>query len=359
MAQAEISADLARQIGATRSSFGQVWFFLRRWPVIPLIILAIFVLTAVFANILAPHHPTRADPDDTRLPPIWYPAQVINIKPVGDPLALPEPVLRPVEEAAATYGIDPSRIATQESTEEAFKEAGYIAKVLFPTTDHLLGGDNIGRDLLSRIIHGARVTLVVAAVALASGMLVGVTMGLIAGYFGGLVDEIIMRVTDVWLSIPFLLLAIVVVIALGQTFIILLSLLALTVWAAFVRNVRGEVLSLKTRDYVSLAQIAGASTFRILIWHILPGVINTVIVIATLRVGQIVLTEAILSYLGAGIPPPTPAWGAMVNDGRQYLNDAWWIATFPGVCIFLLVMAMNFLGDWIRDRLDPRLRQLD
>ena len=183
-------------------------------------------------------------------------------------------------------------------------------------------------------------------------------MGLVAGYFGGFVDEIIMRITDVWLGLPFILIAIVVVIALGQTMTILLMLLALLAWTAFVRNVRGEVLSLKTRDYVALAKVAGASTFRILIWHILPGVLNTIIVIATLRVGQLILTEAILSYLGAGIPPPTPAWGAMVADGRSFINDAWWISFFPGVAIFLIVMSLNFLGDWMRDRFDPRLRQL-
>ena len=227
-----------------------------------------------------------------------------------------------------------------------------------PTTSYLLGGDNIGRDLLSRLIHGARVSLVVVSIALSSGLLIGVSMGLVAGWFGGLIDEIIMRVTDIWLGLPFILVAIVVVIAIGQTFIILIGLLALLSWTPFVRNVRGEVLSLKTRDYVSLAQVAGASTFRIMIWHLLPGVINTVIVIATLRVGQLILTEAILSFLGAGIPPPTPAWGAMVNDGRVYIEDAWWISFFPGFCIFLVVMSLNFLGDWMRDRFDPRLRQL-
>jgi peptide/nickel transport system permease protein len=196
-------------------------------------------------------------------------------------------------------------------------------------------------------------------IALVSGLLVGVAMGLVAGYFGGFVDEVIMRITDIWLGIPFILLAIVVVIAVGQTFVILLMLLALTVWATFVRNVRGEVLTIKERDYVSLARVAGASTFRMIIWHILPGVVNTIIVLATLRVGQVILTESILSFLGAGIPPPTPAWGAMVSDGRLYINDAWWISFFPGFCIFLLVMSLNFFGDWLRDRLDPRLRQLD
>jgi peptide/nickel transport system permease protein len=292
---------------------------------------------------------------------VWEDPLVLNIKETGDPLAFPLAVEKGIEEAMVMYGVVPTleNTANQEAVEAAFKEKGYIAKVKWSSWDHILGGDNIGRDLLSRIIHGARVSLVVVAIAVTSGLLVGVSMGLVAGYFGGFIDEVIMRLTDVMLGLPFILIAIVAVIAFGQTFTILIILLALISWTPFVRNVRGEVLSLKTRDYVALAQVAGASTYRILVWHILPGVINTVIVIATLRVGQLILTEAILSFLGAGIPPPTPAWGAMVNDGRAYINDAWWISFFPGIAIFLTVMSLNFLGDWLRDRLDPRLRQLN
>ncbi len=275
--------------------------------------------------------------------------------------AIPRPVYTNVADAAQRFGvvIAEDDLKNQAAIEAAFLEqANLRAKVRVPQSDYLLGGDNIGRDLFSRLVHGARVSLVVVAIALSSGLLIGVSMGLVAGWFGGWIDEIIMRVTDIWLGLPFILVAIVVVIAIGQTFIILIGLLALLSWTPFVRNVRGEVLSLKTRDYVSLAQVAGASTFRIMIWHLLPGVINTVIVIATLRVGQLILTEAILSFLGAGIPPPTPAWGAMVNDGRPFVQDAWWISFFPGVAIFLVVMSLNFLGDWMRDRFDPRLRQL-
>ena len=479
MEQVGLTTDLARQIGASRSTAGQVWYFLRRWPVIPLTILALFVIAAVFADVIAPHSERFTRPDNVRLPPAWYDPVVVSaldlprvvfkrdgetvdmgigaaatefgveiapedlnsppavkkafdeqtdisvrvlvvplvegMRPVGseddapweplnlnvfraaeqygfeitpeqliDPLyggevvkssfeayanlevqvtdTVPVPVRTGVAEAAELYGVNISLddLENLEEIERAFAEqADVIAKVHVPTWSHVLGGDNIGRDLLSRVIHGARVTLTVSLIALVSGLLVGVAMGLVAGYFGGFIDEVIMRITDVWLSIPFILLAIVVVIVLGQTFIILLCLLALTVWASFVRNVRGEVLTIKERDYVALARVAGSSTFRMIIWHILPGVINTIIVLATLRVGQIVLTESILSFLGAGIPPPTPAWGAMVNDGRSYINDAWWISFFPGACIFLLVMSLNFFGDWVRDRLDPRLRQLD
>jgi peptide/nickel transport system permease protein len=319
------------------------------------------ILTGIFADVLAPHDPIVADPADRTLPPIWYRAAVVNVKDASTPLSFPEPVDLSIEDAAAKYGIDLTGIdpRNKAAVEQAFLEQRNLkATTLFPTWDHILGGDNIGRDLLSRIIHGARVSLVVTTVALTSGLLVGISMGLVAGYFGGLIDELIMRITDIWLGLPFILIAIVVVIALGQSFMILIILLALLSWTPFVRNIRGEVLSLKTRDYVSLARVAGASTFRLMVYHIFPGVMNTVIVIATLRVGQLILTEAILSFLGAGIPSPTPAWGAMVNDGRGFISDAWWISFFPGFCIFLIVMSLNFLGDWMRDRFDPRLRQL-
>jgi peptide/nickel transport system permease protein len=359
MAQADITSDLARRIGADRTRLGQIWFVIRRWPIIPVTVLGLLVFTGIFADLLAPHDPFIAIPDNRNIPPVWYPPVVLNVKDASDNLAFPDPVNLTPEDAAIKYGLDPTGLDSQEDVEAAFQTIGLKAKVQFPSWDHILGGDNIGRDLLSRIIKGAQVSLTVTAISLTSGLLVGVSMGLVAGYFGGWLDEIIMRITDVWLGLPFILIAIVVVIALGQTMTILLILLALLSWTPFVRNVRGETLTLKERDYVALAKVAGASTFRILIWHILPGTINTVIVIATLRVGQLILTEAILSFLGAGIPPPIPAWGAMVNDGRPFINDAWWIAFFPGVCIFLVVMSLNFTGDWLRDRLDPRLRQLN
>ena len=278
------------------------WRALRRWPVLPVVILAALVVVGVFAPLLAPHNPIKANLADRNTPPIWA-------------------------------------------------EGG--------SSEYILGTDQVGRDILSRLIHGARVSLLGTAISLTSGLVLGVAVGLIAGYFGGHTDELLMRLVEIQLGIPFILIALVAVIVLGQTFILLLALLALFAWPPFARNIRGEVLSLKTRDYVALARVAGASTFRILLVHILPGVINTVIVIATLRVGQLILTEAILSFLGAGIPPPRPAWGAMIADGRDYLSDAWWIASFPGIAIFLVVMSLNFLGDWFRDRFDPRLRQLE
>ena len=216
----------------------------------------------------------------------------------------------------------------------------------------------MGRDVLSRIIHGARVSLMVVAVATITGVFVGTTLGLVAGYFGGVIDELIMRIVDIWFALPFLLIALIAVILFGASLGLILALLALLTWASLVRFVRAEVLSLKERDYVALAKVAGASHVRIILRHILPGVSNTVIVVTTLHVGGLILAEATLSFVGAGIPSPTPAWGLMVSEARAYLSTAWWIALFPGLAIFLVVTSFNFLGDWLRDRLDPRLRQL-
>ncbi len=246
---------------------------------------------------------------------------------------------------------DPIKQSLRERNAPAFWAEG-------GSTNHLLGADHVGRDVFSRIVYGSRISLMVAGVGLGSGLLVGVTLGLVAGWYGGILDEIVTRIVDIWYALPFLLVALVVVIVFGQSLLTLMGVLAMVAWAGFVRNVRAEVLTLKERDYVALATVAGASTFRILRKHILPGVVNTIVVIATLSVGGLILTEATLSFLGAGIPAPTPAWGVMVADGLDYLRFEWWLSFFPGVAIFLTVMSLNFLGDWLRDRLDPRLRQI-
>ena len=191
------------------------------------------------------------------------------------------------------------------------------------------------------------------------GTIIGTSLGLMAGYYGGAIDEIIMRVVDFTLALPFILVALVVVATFGQSTEVIILLLILLSWNSFARQVRGETLRLKTMDYVSLAKVAGASDFRIMYRHILPGVMSTILVLASLRVGQLILTESILSFLGAGIPPPTPAWGLMIAEGRDYLGSAWWIAFFPGMAIFAAVLAFNFIGDWLRDWLDPMLRQID
>ena len=189
---------------------------------------------------------------------------------------------------------------------------------------------------------------------------VGVILGLAAGWYGRAVDEIIMRLVDIKLSIPLILIALVLVITLGQSLAIILAVLVIFIWPRFARQVRGEVLLLKNMDYVALAKVSGASTLRILFKHIFPGTINTLIIVATLQVGIVILLEATLSFLGAGIPPPTPAWGSMVAEGRDKLaGGIWWSTAFPGLAITLTVMSLNLFGDWLRDRLDPRLRQME
>ncbi len=297
----ELGRKAEVQLGGAHTPLAKAYLIMRRWPVVPAIILTLLVVCGIFAPLIAPHDPVKANLRERNVPPVWA-------------------------------------------------EGG--------SAKHLLGTDQQGRDLLSRVIYGARVSLIVAITVLGIAGVVGVTLGLVSGYFGGWIDEVMMRFIDLKLAIPFLLIALVVVIVVGQSFGIVVLLLAINAWSGYARLVRAETLQLKTMDYVALAKVAGASTFRILFKHIFPGVINTVLVLATLQVGNLILAESILSFLGAGIPPPTPAWGLMVSDGRTYLSSAWWIAFFPGVAIFLTVLAFNFLGDWLRDRLDPRLRQL-
>jgi peptide/nickel transport system permease protein len=210
----------------------------------------------------------------------------------------------------------------------------------------------------SRVVFGARISLLVAAIVLTAGAVGGTSMGLVSGYLGGNTDELMMRFVDMTFAVPFILVALVAVIVFGQSLQMIVILLIVFSFGSFARQIRGETLSLKTREYVAQAKIAGGSAPYIMWRHILPGVFNTLMVIASLRVGSLILAEAVLSYLGVGVPPPTPAWGAMVSEGRDYIGTAWWISFFPGLAIFLTVLAFNFLGDWLRDRLDPRLRQL-
>ena len=285
----------------SRERQDKVNYELRHLPWIPLIIIGGMVFAAVFAPILAPYSPTKQTLRDKLLPPAW-------------------------------------------------QEGG--------TTEHLLGTDILGRDILSRLIHGARVSLIVATTALLSGGLIGGVLGVISGYVGGKVDTLIMRAVDATLAFPTILFALLLAVTMGQGLLTVVLAVTLILWARFARVTRGEVLSLKTSDFIALARIHGCSSFRIMAIHIMPNVFNTFMVMLTLHVGLVILTEASLSFLGAGIPPPTPSWGQMVADGRAKVATAWWIAIIPGVAITMVVIAFNLFGDWLRDRLDPKLRQL-
>lgn len=227
-----------------------------------------------------------------------------------------------------------------------------------PGGTYLLGTDTQGRDILSRIIVGTRTSLAVAAASIALGGFVGTFMGLISGYWGRWVDVIIMRVADVTLAFPTILVALVLAVTIGAGFNVVVVVLAISMWARFARLARSEALVSKERDYVAMARVAGAPGYYIIIRHIFPNVINTITVLATLMVGLAILVEASLSFLGAGIPPPTPTWGSMVAEGRTFIETAWWISLFPGIAIMIVVLAFNLFGDWLRDSLDPQLRQL-
>ena len=303
-----------------------LWYIIRRWPLIPALIMVLLVVAGVFADQLAPYDEIEQDIRFRNAPP-------------------------------RIFGSNSEYWSTQDYSQAMFRAEGSEGKN--PGNRYLLGGDHVGRDVLSRVIHGARISLVVTSVALFSGLILGVTIGVISGYYGGIVDEFLMRMVDVWYAVPFLLLAMVAVIIFEASLNLIIFLLILLAWSGYVRNLRGEVLSLKQRDFVSAARVAGASTLRIIVRHLLPGLVNTIFVIASLRVGQLILAEASLSFIGAGIPAPTPAWGVLIAEGREYVENAWWQTVFPGTAIFLVVLAFNFLGDWVRDRLDPRLRQLD
>jgi peptide/nickel transport system permease protein len=257
----------------------------------------------------------------------------------------------------------PAVFATQVAPHDPLK--GSLAKRLKPpvwqdggSAQHLLGTDKLGRDILSRMIHGARVSLMVSMIAIFVGGTLGTALGLISGYFGGRTDALLMRLVDISLSLPTILLALVLVAAVGPSFGTVITVLVVLLWARYARLVRGETLSLKERDFVARARVAGASHVRIMTRYLFPNVINSLLVLATLQVGYVILLESALSFLGAGLPRPLPAWGLMIADGRELIVTAWWVSMFPGLAIMLTVLALNLLGDWLRDHLDPKLRHV-
>ena len=321
---------------------------LKRWPVIPIFVLGLVVFAGLFAPLVAPHDPEKGELRERNIPPAWSSGEK-SLKTVVERLSINE-------RTTSVTLIDAQEIDASAQIGDqiqVFSRPGGSSKFL-------LGTDHLGRDVLSRVIYGARISLLVSIITLLVGGSIGITMGLVAGYYGGFIDEFLMRLVDIKLAIPLILIALVLVITLGQSLWIIVTVLCLFIWPRFARQVRGEVLQLKHMDYVSLAKVSGASTARILFIHIFPGTINTLIVVSTLQVGIVILLESTLSFLGAGVPPPTPAWGSMVADGLDKLaGGVWWISTFPGVAIMLTVMSLNWFGDWLRDTLDPRLRQLE
>lgn len=221
-----------------------------------------------------------------------------------------------------------------------------------------LGTDRLGRDILSRILHGAWYVLAVSMIGIFVGVIVGTTLGLVAGYVGGWFDGLVMRLVDISLALPAMLLALALAAALGASFLSVVIVVGFALWAYFARQVRAEVLLLRRSDFVARSLVAGSSHARILFRHILPNVVNTIVVLATLQVGIAIMLDASLSFLGIGIPRPTPTWGLLVSDGRDFIATDWWIAFFPGLAILLTVLSVNLIGDWLRDTLDPRLRQV-
>lgn len=221
---------------------------------------------------------------------------------------------------------------------------------------YLLGTDQVGRDVLSRIIHGARVSLIVGFAAVVIGAFVGGSLGLLSGYAGGVVDEVIMLVADAQLAFPFILLAIGIIAVLGPSFPNLIVVVGISGWVTYARIIRAQVLSLKEREFILAIRGLGGGTRRIILTHILPNTFSQFLVVATLELARTIILESTLSFLGLGIQPPTPSWGGMLNEGREYLDTAWWISAFPGLVLMMTALVVSRVGDWLRDVLDPTLR---
>jgi peptide/nickel transport system permease protein len=269
-------------------------------PAIPIAVLALFVFAAIFAPLLTGYNPVRNSLIHALEPPAWV-------------------------------------------------EGGSSA--------HLLGTDGFGRDVLTRLLYGARVSFLVVIFSLATAVVIGVGVGIVAGFFGGRVDAVLMRVVDVFLALPPLLVALVVAVVLGPSFRNLVLILGLLIWPNIARLIRGETMALMRRDFVEYTRAIGVPSWSILLRHIFPNILPTLLVAATLEVANVILTEASLSFLGAGLPAPEASWGVMVEDGRALIATGWWVSLFPGIAILVTVLAFNSLGDWLRDRFDPKTRQ--
>ncbi len=305
------------------------WGFLRDAPTIPTLILGILVFVAIFANLIAPH----------------------------DPLARVQPT---AEDCRLAFGFE-NCPAINERPPVGFTDRQVVAgqeRIRIGSWDTPLGTDYQGRDMLSRLMYGARISLLVSLVGTLVAGAIGTVLGVIAGYFGKWWDVVIMRITDAWLTLPTLVFAILLSSMKDSNSIWdIVVILAVVFWSRYARLVRGEVLTLRERDFIRLAEVNGVSKMRIMARHLIPNVMNTVIVFFTLIVGVAIIIEANLSFLGLGIRPPNPAWGLMIQQGQDALfKGNWWLAVFPGICIALLVLSANLFGDWMRVRLDPQLR---
>ena len=236
------------------------------------------------------------------------------------------------------------------------------ARLVAPTLEasdgraHVMGTDHLGRDVLSRMIYGSRVSLLVGFAAVLVGGLVGSTLGILAGFRGGWVDTAIMTVADAQLAFPFILLAIGIIAVLGPSFVTIVVVISLAGWVSYARILRSQVLGLRSREFVDAIHALGGSVLRIVWKHVVPNILSSIVVVATLELGRAIVLEATLSFLGLGIQPPTPSWGGMVQEGREYLDSAWWISTFPGLVLMAATIVVSRTGDWLRDLLDPALR---
>ena len=338
-------------------SWGKAWREIRRFPVLPLFILiVVLIVPTIFAETLSQHDPLIGDLEHELEPPAWVPERENE-----------QTIVRRVQENSSEVSLrnarrnhDSGAAQLRDANGNGEPDIGETMVRVKPggSWEYPLGTDKQGRDLLTRMMHGARISLAVSCLAILAGGFLGTALGMLAAFRGGLIDAILMRVVDIKLAFPSILLALTLVVAIGSGFSTVVIVIALLLWARYARVVRGEALGIKERDFIDRARVAGASNLRIMARHIFPNVFNTVIVLATLEVGHVIILEATLSFLGAGIPRPQPAWGLMAADGREVITSSWWIFLFPCLAIVLTVLSMNMLGDWLRDRLDPKLRNV-